>query len=420
MNFIEYFSLYLSEILMIYIFIKTYSIISDQKIIFNNIRKFLVFPISFVLLMNNLYNIAGLKIMFSFIITVIEAKIFFKDKIKNCIFYTVIYSILSMMLEIIMSIIFLKHIKNIDYLNQQVYFKVFLSILFSLIILLIYKVPKIKEIVDKLKQIVTRILKFYNLVFLINIILIICIYLLGDGMNSKILLTYIILSIVLMIICFNIIINSKYTNNILEEKNKNLIDSYNAYSETIDECKELKHNLKNDLFYLKTSLPNTYKNQVNDLITKYNTKYEWINKIDDIPEGLQGLIYLKMTEAKNKKIKVYINSQKKINTSDKDYLDLCNIVGILLDNAIEASEQTKNKIIEINITETKNEILIKISNNFVNKVDINKIGKKNYSTKELKSGIGLNYIKKVNNSKIKVKFFIINDIFITNIFYKKK
>ena len=127
-----------------------------------------------------------------------------------------------------------------------------------------------------------------------------------------------------------------------------------------------------------------------------------------------------MTEAKNKKIKVYINSQKKINTSDKDYLDLCNIVGILLDNAIEASEQTKNKIIEINITETKNEILIKISNNFVNKVDINKIGKKNYSTKELKSGIGLNYIKKVNNSKIKVKFFIINDIFITNIFYKKK
>ena len=145
-----------------------------------------------------------------------------------------------------------------------------------------------------------------------------------------------------------------------------------------------------------------------------------------IKQKCLGLDNLKIIEDKEYNAKV-LNSELEEKLSgifldmdnEKDYIDLCNILGILIDNAIDASILTKNKIIEININETKEYTDIKMLNTFVNSIDLNNIGKKNYSTKEYKSGIGLNYIKNVKNNNIKVNFSIINNLFITNIKYIK-
>ena len=210
----------------------------------------------------------------------------------------------------------------------------------------------------------------------------------------------------------------KYNIKLLEEKNECLNNSFRAYSETIDECRKLKHNLKNELYTLNTTIPKRYQKNVNLIISKYNKNYEWINKIHEIPKGLQGMIYLKSTEAKEFGIKLIINTENNINSTDINYLDLCNIIGILLDNAIEAVKSVEEKNIFLDIVIDKKENKINIYNHFNNKINLNKIGTKNYSTKQIKSGIGINYIKNLNN-KIKINFKIIDDLFISQVRIRK-
>ena len=67
----------------------------------------------------------------------------------------------------------------------------------------------------------------------------------------------------------------------------------------------------------------------------------------------------------------------------------------------------------ININEENNHFKIEVINKFINNIDCDKIGTKNYSTKEYKSGIGLNYINKIKHNKVKVDFKIISDLFIS-------
>ncbi|MBQ3020801.1 MAG: GHKL domain-containing protein [Bacilli bacterium] len=409
-----------SELILVFVFLNAITQMLEKKILLTKKDYFIISIFTILLLINNLYNLAGLKILFTFLLCFITCKLIFKTNIKDSLFYTLIYVILGMIIEIFVSVFLLSQIKNIESLNQNIYFKSFLSIIFSFITYYVFQSKKVLVIIKKLKEIINNSKFFYFVILLINIILVICMYLLGEAFNNIYFIFFVITSCIFMLISFNIIINDKYNYSVLEQKNKNLKDSYTAYAETIDDCKEIKHNLKNDLYYLKLNLPKEHQESINELIIKYNTKYDWINRIDEVPEGLQGIIYLKINEAKEKKVKIYLNTKENFKTPRKDYLDLCNVVGILFDNAIDASNNTKNKVIEVIITQNKNEIKMRIYNNFKNNVDVNKIGKKNYSTKEYKSGLGLNYINKLKNNNIKVSYKIVNNLFITDLIYKEK
>ncbi len=368
-------------------------------------------------ILNNYYMISFFRIFIAFIITFFMIRLIFKIDLKEVFINVVIIAITSLILDIISSNV-LFFVPNINDLNDSVILKVLVSLFSSLALLFIYN-SKMLNYIEKIKQCIKNFVNFYIFSLLIIFILsLICYFRSIDLANIPLIFTAII-SLVFILICLKIIINDKYNNKVLLEKNKNLKDSYKAYSETLEECKELNHNLKNDLYSLKASLPKKYQTQANNLIIKYNKDYDWINRIDEIPEGLQGIIYLKINEAAQKKVKIILNTIKNIDALEKDYLDLCSIIGILIDNAVEASKNAKSKLVEINITETKNDIYIKIINKFTNTIDLNKIGKKNYSTKEYKSGLGLNYIKKVKNNNIKVNFNIISDLFITCVKYKQ-
>ena len=152
---------------------------------------------------------------------------------------------------------------------------------------------------------------------------------------------------------------------------------------------------------------------------KYNKKSEWINKIDNIPEGLQGIFYLKLNEAKEKGIEIYLNTNKKIDVKKEDLLDVSNVIGILIDNAMEATQLAKSNLIEVYINNNTTNLNVKIYNKFVNRLDTEKLGNKNYSTKTRKSGIGLNYIKNLENKNIFVNYSIINDLFISEMSINK-
>ena len=154
---------------------------------------------------------------------------------------------------------------------------------------------------------------------------------------------------------------------------------------------------------------------------KYNQDEEWVNNISSIPSGLQGIIFLKMQFAENNKVKFYMDNQidfKKLDESTALYLDTCEVIAICLDNAIEASIDTEEKLICMGLYNDDDCYTINITNSFNNFVDVDKLGEKNYSTKNRNSGIGLNYIANLNKD-IKIKRIISDTNFKTIITIKK-
>ena len=413
-------SLYLTyligDIFTMITIIFAYKKIFNKQIEINIYKILLLFFQSSMIVFNNYYNISGIRFLCAIGITAIFLKIFTSCKFNEALLFTIINSAVSIIVEILTSILLISF-TDVSILNEYIIIKLFYSLINSVIVMLILINKKSVSHIYKLLKIVNNNKKIFLDLTILIIVLNLLIVLRGLNLSNNPLFLTIILFIIFILFVINNSINDKYNINILEEKNKDLNNLFMAYSKTIDECRELKHNLKNDLYYLKSLIPN--KNEaINELIVKYNTNYEWVSKINEIPEGLQGIIFLKQKEAQKYKIELITNSKKLSHINTKEYLDLSSIVGILLDNAITATRDSKKKVIDINIKENKNGINITIINSFTNRVNISKIGTRNYSTKKYKSGLGLNYINNLK-SNIKVKFRIVNDLFIADIQYKK-
>lgn len=420
MNVSEFISLLLMTIFMQRIFILNFGNLSSQKVDIKEKEIIIIIVTSIFVIINNYYNLLSLRAYIGILLNVITAQLIYKNSLKISIFFSVIHAVVSLGVELVLSLFLMFYVENIEIFNSIFLAKIIFSLILGFITVIIFKNIKVQKFINKIKKIIFNKKNLIIMTIILLIFLDILIFVRAMEVKNIYVILLTINSLIFMTITIKIIINDKYNMIILNNQTKSIKDNINAYSKTIDDCRELKHNLRNDLLTLKSGVNKDSQEKINEIIKKYNTNYEWINMVDDIPEGLQGLIYLKQKESENKKIKLYVNTIKNIKTNNKDYIDLCSILGVLIDNAIDASKKSKSKVIEINFNEDKNNLNIKISNKYTNNIDINKIGNKNYSTKEYKSGLGLNYIKKVNNSKIKVNFKIINDLFITDILYSIK
>jgi len=402
------------------IFIYNYGNMTNQKVKKDIKYIFIILITSLFIFLNNYYNLLSLRAYVGILLNIITAILMYKNSFGLTLFYSIIHAVVSLIVELILSIFLMFYVENIEIFNTMLIAKIIFSLILGFITLIIFSNIKIQKFINKIKQIIFNKKNLVIMTIILLIFLDILIIVRATEVKNIYVIFLTINSIIFMIITIRIIINDRYNMIVLNNQSNSIKENIKAYSKTIDDCRELKHNLRNDLLTIKSGLNKDSQDQINEIITKYNNNYEWINKIDEIPEGLQGLIYLKQKESEKKNIKLYVNTIKNIKINNKDYIDLCSVLGILIDNAIYASKNTKSKVIEINFKEIGKDLNIKISNNYNNDIDVNKIGNKNYSTKEYKSGLGLNFIKKINNSNIKVNFKIVNNLFITDILYSMK
>jgi len=160
---------------------------------------------------------------------------------------------------------------------------------------------------------------------------------------------------------------------------------------------------------------------IDDLIQSFNSKFCVPKDINTIPKGINGIIYEKFYTSSNKGLNLAIENSIYSDLLDvlkpKTFNNLCEILGVVVDNAIEASSSGTEKAILIDFAEDKNTININISNTFNSELDIDMLGEKNYSTKGTSRGIGLFSI--LRKKDIKVKSRIINNLYQTNLIIKK-
>ncbi|MDO5569381.1 MAG: GHKL domain-containing protein [bacterium] len=230
--------------------------------------------------------------------------------------------------------------------------------------------------------------------------------------NKRLLINF--ASIVIFITIMIYFIREKIISNTTSVKYNAMIDFVKDYEVTIDEQRKIKHEMKNQLITIKSKLiDNEKRNKIIEYIDSILKDVKELDKekyakLGCLPtNGLKGLFYFKISEAETFGIKLNLSFSKDIkssclsNLNATNYKQLCQIIGVFFDNAIDASKISDEKLIglEIYVIE-KNIVNIIISNTYSKKVDIKKIGKANYSTKGKGHGYGLALVQSiVNNCK---------------------
>lgn len=196
------------------------------------------------------------------------------------------------------------------------------------------------------------------------------------------------------------------------------LESAEEYNNTLrilhDNVRGFKHDFDNIVTtiggYIKTEDMKglkKYYSQLEDDCQRVNNLY--ILNPDVVKnDGIYNLLTKKYYEAESKDIKVNITFLLDLSTLNMKIYEFARILGILLDNAIEASSECEEKIINITFkNDTKNYRQLFIIENTYNTPDIDteKIFEKGVSEKENHTGLGLWEVRKLVKRNSNVNLF---------------
>ncbi len=287
--------------------------------------------------------------------------------------------------------------------------------IFAIIIILILKVKNIKIIILEDIDNKNKIIIMLNLLSGILAIIIqsIILFYYVDKLPILItflsfisLLTYFVISIYSLTRVFKLILTTRK------------LESAEEYNNTLrilhDNVRGFKHDFDNIVTtiggYVRTNDMNGLKKyyvQLEDDCQRVNNLYI-LNPDVVNNDGVYNLLTKKYYEADSKDIKVNITFLLDLSTLHMKIYEFARILGILLDNAIEASLECEEKIINLtfrNDIKNSRELII-VENTYKNKdIDTEKIFEKGISGKENHTGLGLWEVRKLINKNNNINLY---------------
>ena len=225
--------------------------------------------------------------------------------------------------------------------------------------------------------------------------------------NDKMPLFIVIINILSLIAYFSLSIYSMVKTMTLEETQADL-EQEKLYNKTLqilhDNIRAFKHDFSNIISgiggYVET-------NDMNGLKKYYKQLLQDCNQVSNLgslnPEvvnspAVYSILANKYYKADSLGIKINLESFIDFNNLHMEIYEFTRILGILMDNAIEASSECVNKLINVVIRNDprQNRQLLIIENTYKDKnVDTDKIYQKGYSTKKTNTGLGLWEVEKI-------------------------
>lgn len=322
--------------------------------------------------------------------------------------YLLVY--IKMCAKLTMKIIFIL-VKNIALRTMLFANFLFFLIYYSLFYFVLFKLILKKE--DKFNDIIAN-FNTKNLVFLVVLSILlstpnVILYRYNLKNNNLLLLASNISTIVLSIFIFlSFLFKEKQYNTIVSDLKQEKMHN-KILNDTVDSLRLLKHDYNNILQsingYIITKQYDSLNAHIKNLI---NNSKDLSNLECMCPEvinqpAIYGIVNEKYYKAKKKNISFRIEVFEDLKSLSIDSTKLSRILGILLDNAIEAAEKSDNPSVELKFiyNTSSNTHMIKVKNTFEKGkvIDTNKIFEKGESSKETKSGLGLWEVKKLINSE---------------------
>lgn len=396
-----------------------YAKLNKTKTKFNLRNVIIILITAGATILNNLYNNNELKTLFSMIIVSVNFKLLYKKDLKNIVISYILIFLILIFLEI--CITNLLSVFNILQSESEAYslnvVKLSLSLLIGILEYLLFCFKFFKNSFQKVQIYFIQNSNIGNISYLMFLTMALLGMLNVKYFANTNSVQFIFYLIFIFTILFIIIIKTKTNEILLKESNKRLIDYNEKYGKFLDDYKIYKHNINNKLIALKSYGDKKVNELIDDLLeeTSFSIKN---NNLYNVPKGIKGLIVEKLYNIDLSVLiynKIIKDPFQKL--SPKKFNILSESLGICLDNAIEASCETNNPIIIMDLYEDNESIYIKIGNNFCNSIDLEEIGNKFYSTKGRGSGLGLFSI--MQNNLIKEKIEIINDFYYIELQIKK-
>lgn len=181
-----------------------------------------------------------------------------------------------------------------------------------------------------------------------------------------------------------------------------LLDYVKEYEKALEEKSKAQHEYKNQLSVIRGMANNKRLHKyIDDMLeVEENKEAHILNSLKPLPTGgLKGLIYYKTASMLKKNMEVHVNVDSIL--ENKEYWDLCEknlhsistIVGVYLDNAIEAAERADKKFVIIDIDAEGENIIFSFSNTYEGHIEVGKMDKQGYSTKGKSRGYGLSLVQ---------------------------
>lgn len=399
---------------------------SDKKIKLKDKRTIIMTIIGVMFTLINYFNVnTFIKIVNMTLILIIVYKYLFDVRIKESVVGPLMSQTVYFIGELLFALFMVSILKkDVSDLTTHYIGTFFTNISIALISLFISKVKLCKKLFKKFNIIiykfdeisvifVTCLLIFVYTIFAINTYY---------SLNSDLLL---FMTITIAIAAFSLVFMFFKAKDDYYEIN----DKYNGSLTSLKELEKVlsnqridNHENKNHLLTIRNMTKS--KKIINFIDSILNNKLKddknILHETSIIPEGgLRGLVYAKLLTMSDKHIEYELDISNSIRIldmlqyDDNTMLDICKIVGIFLDNAIEEVETIDDKYIIIEMY-IENEVLnIAITNTYNNKIDKRNIYKKGVSTKGEGHGYGLSLVKKIvkRNKKISTHHEIGDDEF---------
>ena len=230
------------------------------------------------------------------------------------------------------------------------------------------------------------------------------------NLNMEFLLT------MLLLLCFTLIGFLMLKQKADIQKTTSMYQKLAAYSDITNELLEdyrvISHEQKNQLLVIRSLLDDNSPQELVDYVDglldkKVGFKYEWIGDLNYLPlPGLKGLINYKLIEANSLKINTNISISKDIDKlklnklSSKQKDELYSIIGVYLDNAIQAAKESNKKEVSLEIYKEEEKIVTVIANTYNGKIEMEKLDNYGYTTKGKNHGVGLHLVKKIIENEV--------------------
>lgn len=339
--------------------------------------------------------------------------VFLYCKVKWYSIITVLSSAILMFLSnfiaFILVIIFQKFINNNTYLDLS-----YISI-FTLVSILISFT--FKSLLKKLKMSYLSINKTYLTIISIVLILsfiILYIYSQVPKVNNASLKIYglIFIGIIIFFITLIIIISRYTLRELRYRRNMEEFETYYEYTLQIEsinnEMRKFRHDYVNILTtmseYIRENDMDGLKTYFNDNIVPMKDNLQMnsikINGTDNLKvRAIKGLITTKILQAQEKNIPISIEVPELIDHIEMNTVDLSRIIGIIIDNAIEASEELEDALIRIAFINVETSVMFIVMNKCKEDMPkIHELFQDSFSTKGDNRGLGLTTLKEITDT----------------------
>ncbi|MCG1483629.1 GHKL domain-containing protein [Staphylococcus epidermidis] len=374
------------------------------------VRKDYIFITGIIILSAILYNVYASQAL---VLVVIMIIIFFYSKVR---WYSIVIVLMSTLLSYLTNFITVV----ISLYTEDIIHNIYLFTIFHLLIYIILSLilaHLFKHLLIKLRYIYLYISKrYYFIISFVLAIAFIYFYIISQTNlqeNNSLKFYAIIFVSVIVFLSLVILLLSAFALREMKYKRKlQEIEAYYEYTLRIEsinnEMRKFRHDYVNILTTLSDyireddmpGLRKYFNENIVPMKDKLKTRSIKMNGIEKLKvREIKGLITTKIIQAQEKRIPISIEVPDEIDRIDMNTVELSRIIGIIVDNAIEASENLEEPLINIAFIDNEESVTFIVMNKCSNNIPkIHELFEQGFSTKGDNRGLGLSTLKELTDS----------------------